>query len=486
MHIEWLRPTFSYTFLIVGEILFLLALLHMVYQRRTPTSMISWLLAIILLPYLAVPLYFILGSRKRVNSKTKSMFSLRSVKDLPLAEANPIDRVLRGNGIPGTTRGNRFELYADGVLAYTALMREIDKARECIFISTYIFNNDEVTAQIIKALIRKAQEGITVNLLLDSLGSFPLYCFQHPFKKLRQAGANVSFFMPILQMPLRNYINLRNHRKIFLFDRRIVLTGGMNLSTEYLGPLPDPRRWNDLLFLIEGPAVFHYLDIFASDWAYASGHPGTRNTRPGKRRKAKTPAMGCNTTPIALDTVPPEYGDTEIQVVPSGPDIDGDALFEALICAIYNATKRIWIVTPYFVPATSLQQALIIAHHKGVDVKLITPYESNHFLANVVRSSYMRELMEAGVEVALYKGPMLHAKAILFDDSSAMLGSVNIDNRSLLLNYEVVSFAYSESIISAVNEWMEKLLEDSQHEMKPAGTMRRLAENLMRIIAPQL
>jgi len=196
MHIEWLRPTFSYTFLIVGEILFLLALLHMVYQRRTPTSMISWLLAIILLPYLAVPLYFILGSRKRVNSKTKSMFSLRSVKDLPLAEANPIDRVLRGNGIPGTTRGNRFELYADGVLAYTALMREIDKARECIFISTYIFNNDEVTSQIIKALIRKAEEGITVNLLLDSLGSFPLYCFQHPFKKLRQAGATVSFLCP--------------------------------------------------------------------------------------------------------------------------------------------------------------------------------------------------------------------------------------------------------------------------------------------------
>jgi len=200
----------------------------------------------------------------------------------------------------------------------------------------------------------------------------------------------------------------------------------------------------------------------------------------------KTPAMGCNTTPIALDTVPPDYGDTEIQVVPSGPDIDGDALFEALICAIYNATERIWIVTPYFVPATSLQQALIIAHHKGVDVKLITPYESNHFLANVVRSSYMRELMEAGVEVALYKGPLLHAKAILFDDSSAMLGSVNIDNRSLLLNYEVVSFAYSDSIISAVSGWMEKLLQDSQHEMKPAGTMQRLAENLMRIIAPQL
>jgi cardiolipin synthase len=464
MHIEWLHLTFSYSFIVVGEVLVLSALLHMVYQRRTPTSMISWLLAIILLPHLAVPLYFILGSRKRTSSKTKSIFSLRSVTDLPLEKANPIDGVLRANGIPGGTQGNRFALYTDGTEAYSALLQEIEKAKESIFISTYVFNNDAVTAKILTALTKKATEGVEIKLLIDSLGSFPLYCFQHPFKKLRQAGAMISFFMPIMQMPFRNYINLRNHRKIYLFDRRIVLTGGMNLSAEYMGPTPDPSRWNDLLFLIEGPAVFHYLEIFASDWAYASGH----------------------TTPIALDTVPLGHGDAYIQVVPSGPDIARDALFESLVCAIYTAQKRIWIVTPYFVPVTSLQEALIIAHHKGVDVKLITPYESNHLLADLVRSSYMRELMEAGVEVALYKGPMLHAKAILFDDAGAMLGSVNIDNRSLLLNYEVVSFAYSVPIISEVNAWMEKLLQDSQHEMKPAGIMRRLAENLMRIVAPQL
>ncbi len=464
MSIEWLQLIFSHTFLVVDAVLFFSALLHMVYQRRTPTSMISWLLAIILLPHLAVPLYFVLGSRKHISSKTKSMFSLRSVTDLPLEKANPIDGVLRANGIPGGTQGNRFVLYTDGTAAFSALMHEIDNAQESIFISTYVFNNDVVTTEIVKALTEKAKVGVKVNLLIDSLGSFPLYCFQHPFKKLRQAGAKVSFFMPILQMPLRNYINLRNHRKIFLFDRRIVLTGGMNLSAEYMGPSPDPGRWNDLLFLIEGPAVFHYLEIFASDWAYACGH----------------------TIPIAMDSVPPGLGDAYIQVVPSGPDIARDALFEALLCAIYTAKKRIWIVTPYFVPDTSLQQALIIAHHKGVDVKLITPYESNHLLADLVRSSYMRELMEAGVEVALYKGPMLHAKAILFDDTGAMLGSVNIDNRSLLLNYEVVSFAYSVSIISEVNAWMEKLLQNSHHAMKPAGILRRLAENLMRIVAPQL
>lgn len=464
MHNEWFRVSISYLFLVVGEILFVSALLHMMYQRRSPTSMIAWLLAIILLPHAAVPLYFILGSRKRVNSKTKSIFSLRSVTDLPLEKANPIDAVLRANGIPGGTRGNRFALYTEGTQAYAALMEQIRNAQESIFISTYVFSNDSVTASILDALTEKAREGVKVRLLIDSLGSFPLYCFQYPLKRLRQAGATVAFFMPILRMPLRNYINLRNHRKIYLFDRRVVLTGGMNLSSEYLGPTPDPRRWHDLLFCIEGPAVFHYLEIFASDWAYASGY----------------------TIPITLDAVPPEQGDAAIQVVPSGPDIARDALFEALLCAIYNARKRIWIVTPYFVPVTSLQEALIIARHRGVDVKLITPYDSNHLLADLVRSSYMRELMEAGVEVALYMGTMLHAKAILFDDDSAMLGSVNIDNRSLLLNYEVVSFAYSASIISAMNDWMFQLLQNSRHEMKTQGTARRIAENLMRVLAPQL
>ncbi len=466
MHIEWLKLTFSYTFIVVGEVLFLSALLHMVYQRRSPTSMIAWLLAIMLLPHLAVPLYFLLGSRKRTSSRAKSMFNLRSVTDLPLEKASHIDGVLRANGIPGGTQGNRFALYTDGTKAYVALLHEIEKAQESIFISTYVFHNDAVTARILKALTKKATEGIEVKILIDSLGSFPIYCFQHPFKKLRQAGATISFFMPILQMPFRNYINLRNHRKIFLFDRRVVLTGGMNLSAEYMGPAPDPGRWHDLLFLIEGPAVFNYLEIFASDWDYASGH--------------------ASPIPIPLDSVPPGHGDAYIQVVPSGPDIARDALFEALICAIYTAKERIWIVTPYFVPVTSLQEALIIAHHKGVDVKLITPYDSNHLLADLVRCSYMRELMEAGVEVALYKGSMLHAKAILFDDAGAMLGSVNIDNRSLLLNYEVVSFAYSVPIISEVSAWMEMLLQDSHHAMKPPGILRRLAENLLRTLAPQL
>jgi len=177
------------------------------------------------------------------------------------------------------------------------------------------------------------------------------------------------------------------------------MAGGMNLSKEYMGPRFNKKRWIDILFEIQGPAVFHYREIFTQDWNHTS------------RDKLPPP-----------DHMPEPAGDAGIQVVPSGPDIPSDALYEALLSAIFGARKRIWIVTPYFVPDKSLLQALIIARHRGVDVKLITPDNSNHLIADLGRSSFMRDLDINGIEVHLFRGGMIHAKAILIDDKGMMMG----------------------------------------------------------------
>lgn len=454
----------SYALVLLGELLFIAALLHMLYRRRSPSNMIAWLLGIFLLPYIAVPLYFIVGTRKREKKLYKRPFSMRELHKSTCENSHPVDAVLRNNGIPSMTGGNGFELHSDGVSAYRVLIEEVHRARESIYIGTYIFKNDATGRALLEALTQKAREGVRVKLLIDSLGSFRLYLFQSPFRALREAGGEVCFFMPVLHIPFRNYINLRNHRKIYLFDARCVLTGGMNISIEYLGSDARALHWNDLLFLIRGPAVFHYFEIFASDWNYASGKP----------------------LPEKEYAVPDPEGGSVVQVVPSGPDIAADALFEALISAIHAAQKRIWIVTPYFVPDEAVVQALVIASRKGVDVRLITPRESDHYIADLGRSSYMRELEESGITVALYGKSMLHAKAVLFDETIAMLGSVNIDNRSLFLNYEVVSFAYSADVIGSVEAWMKTLLAHSGKGMEPAGRIRRLGENFMRVIASQL
>lgn len=428
--------------LIFGGLLIVAILIHMLYHRRSPSAIIAWILSIILIPYISAPLYFIIGLRKRKNRYKKSSLKL---KNQP------------------TGQNRRFEIYTDSIKAYEAFMECIENAKSSIYISTYIFEYDKATKEIIKALIKKANEGLEIKILIDSLGSIVLYLTQFRLRELKKAGVEIEFFMPIFRMPFRNYINLRNHRKIYIFDNEKILSGGANLSDEYIGPVFSKKRWEDIMFLIEGSSVEQYFEIFASDWFYASN----RRLKFTKKRQG------------------PE-GDIYLQVVPSGPDMERDALYETLLSAIYGAKERIYIITPYFIPNNSLIEALIIAHHKGVDVRLITPKEANHTIVNLVRSSYMRELEEAGIKIHLYNGAMLHAKAILFDGKSVVLGSVNFDNRSLFLNYEVAAFVYSPKVIEEIETWADKLIANSSFGTKNVSDSRRVFENLMRIMAPQL
>ncbi len=451
-----------YLSVMTSGILILTVLAHMVYQRREPPSMIAWILAIILFPYIAVPIYFVLRSRK-LALKSKAFIRLTNKDEVPIEKAGHIDMILRGNGIAGATDGNSFKLYTDGVEAFTLLLDEIRKAEKQIFISTYVLSLDEVSMEILAELSQKAAQGVEVKLLIDSVGSLLMYLFQWPLRGLKKAGGHVSFYMPLIGRPFQNYINLRNHRKIFLFDNKTVLAGGINLSRDYLGPVPCRKRWQDILFSIQGPAVFHYGKIFTEDWNFTA------------RKKLES-----------YKQFPSLLGDTRIQVVPSGPDIKTDALYEALLSAIFLAKERIWIVTPYFVPDKSLIHALLIAHHRGVDIKLITPVTSNRLIADLARSSYIRELIDYGMDVCLFSAGMIHAKAILFDGEGVMMGSANIDQRSLFVNYEVVSFIYSKQSIAACEKWMRSLIEKCNGKMPQVNGLRKIGENLMNVFAPLL
>jgi len=450
-----------YHFLIVfGELMIVVALIHMLYKRRSPASIISWLLSMVLLPYLFVLLYFIFGTRKRKNRYKKEHILLTTSPDED--EHNPIDGILKNCGISRVKRNQEFKIYTDSSEAYQLFMDSIENSKKSIYISTYVLKYDKTTKKILNALEKKAAKGLEIKLLVDSIGSWQLYFRRDHLRKLKKAGGEVEFFMPALKMPFRNYINLRNHRKIYMFDETLVLSGGMNLADEYLGEEKQKDRWEDILFSSKGSCVRDFFEVFASDWFYASS----------KRVEFKNRDLK-------------ESGDTDIQIVPSGPDMEKDGLYEALLCAIFEAKRRIWIVTPYFVPNDSLSQALIIARHKGVEVKLITPKKSNHISADLIRCSFMRDLEDEGVEIWLYEGSMLHAKAVIFDDTSVVLGSVNIDNRSLFLNYEVATFVYTKRVINETSEWMKSLLLESKLGIKEASRFRIIMENFMRIFAPQ-
>ena len=455
----------TFWFVLIDLTLVSIALLHMLYQRRSPQSLSTWLLTIILLPYIGVLIYFFFGLRKSYSKR----FKLKITQD-PVTKIKPdkglqyeLDNLMINDHIAGTTENNNISLIDSDTEAFTILMQQIRQAKQQILLETYVFELDATGKHLLQELTKKAKQGVDVYFLIDAIGSFRASLNKKAFHELKRAGGKVAFFQPIWPNIITSQINLRNHRKIYLFDQSILLTGGLNISNDYLGEDTDKIRWIDLLFKIEGPACFHYQNIFNADWLFA-----TQEERPQAQLPAKL-----------------SHGEI-LQSIPSGPDIASDTLYEALLHCIYHAQKSIKIATPYFIPDNNVMRALMIAVKRGVRVSVLTPLKSDHWIFDFGRSSYMRELYDAGANMMYYKGNMLHAKLIIFDDNVAMSGSANFDYRSLFLNYEMVHFLYCKATINKLSAWYEKNTIEAQAYQPTNSKASRFTENISRIFAPIL
>ena len=467
--VYWVVPELT---ALLGFLLALVFFAHLLRQKRSPSATIAWLLAVVLAPYVGVPLYIMFGGRKlqRMAARKQRMYAPRRPKKAAAIDSDT-RRLLQSYGVPPESHGNRVEIVETGEEAYHRLVEMIENARSSVFITTYVLNADEVGRTLIDLLSRKAREGVTVRLLLDDAGSWRLR--RSSLSPLTQAGARVAHFMPMLTNPFRGRANLRNHRKLVVVDRLTAFAGGMNLTSEYIGPLPDPRRWRDLAVFVEGPAVDDLDWLFRSDWKFAT-----------KEELAAPPPR----EPTEFGGLPATHGpgDATVQVVASGPDVDGDPLYESLLSLVFFARERIWIITPYFVPDEVLVRALGLAVRRGVDVRLIVPWRSNHPIVDLARESYIRELHEAGARVLLYRPTMLHAKAVIFDDRLSMIGSPNMDNRSFFLNYEVALYIFSPARVTEMSRWAERLMAGSTRYEPKRGGVRELAENVLRLLSPLL
>lgn len=466
---DWLRQSYSW---ISSELLthlgFLLALVflaNLLRQKRSPSSTIAWLLVILFLPYLGVPLYVILGGRKmNPMARRKTRIYEPPATARGGAVGGGTERLLASSGVPPARPGNRIELVTGGTDAYRRILRMIDEARSNIHITTYILGWDEGSRGLLERLTERAREGVSVRLLIDDLGSWRL-----PRRKLvplTQAGARVAFFMPVFHVPMRGRANLRNHRKLIVVDGRTCLTGGMNVALPYIGPPGSGRLWRDFAVVVEGPAVADLEAVFDSDWRFATHSDSRSDSEP--------------------DLEPEPAGPSTAQVVASGPDVPGDPLYESLLALIFGARERIWIVTPYFVPDEMLARALGLAARRGVDVRLIVPIRSNHISADLARASYLRDLHNSGGRVLLYTAEMLHAKVVIVDDQLAIIGSANMDMRSLFLNYEVALFVWSPHEVAQVAAWAQGLMAHTQRDLPRPSWPIELAENVVRLLSPLL
>ncbi len=469
----WLLPEITTH---LGFLLALVFLAYLIQQKRSPASTMAWLLLVLFLPYVGVPLYLMLGGRKMIRmARKKAQVYDRTQPQLPSRFDSDTERFLLSYGVPSASDGNVVELLTRGEEAFERIYQILEGANSSIHITTYILGCGDVGNALIALLAKKASSGVSVRLLLDSVGSWRIG--RHYLAPLLKAGAHVAYFMPVLHIPFRGRANLRNHRKIVVVDSRIALSGGMNLARPYMGTTPDSRCWVDLSVVIQGPAVADLESLFFSDWAFATGMKLTAPAQP--------PAASSEKAPECPEGTPCAEG-SMVQVVASGPDVPDDPLYESLVSSIFAARERIWIVTPYFVPDEMLARSLNLASRRGVDVRLIVPARSNHLSADLARESYLRDLHEAGGQVLLYQPVMLHAKAVIFDKQLAIIGSANMDNRSLFLNYEVALFLYAGKQVEIVSDWATGLQADCLRELPKPGWLRELAENIVRLFSPLL
>jgi len=449
----------------LGFILALVLLSKILRERRSPTSTLAWLMTIIFIPYLGVPLYLIFGGRKMMRKvETKPILPVYQPK--MASDGYGKEAYISPSGSQGypPTSNNRLKFLPKGEQAFRELLNLIKNAKHSVCIATFILGKDETGKAIVKALAEQASKGVKICLLLDALGSAKMT--RRLLLPLQKAGGRVAFFMPMLHLPFRGRANLRNHRKMIITDCKTAIIGGMNLASEYMGPEESIDRWQDLSLLIEGSAVDHLIDIFRSDWKFAS-----KEDFPNSR------------TP---DQLPDAIHNNVVQVVASGPDVSGDLLRNAILTAIFRAKQRVWIITPYFVPDELLVETLCIAASRNIDVSVVIPQKSNHRLADLVRESYLGQLQEAGAGVFLYQPRMLHAKAILVDDTVAVVGSANMDMRSLLLNYEIALCIYSPDSIRELEVWMQQLRSDCLIQKKREKSSLGLIEGVGRLFAPLL
>ncbi|GAB4274626.1 MAG: phospholipase D-like domain-containing protein [Opitutales bacterium] len=470
IHFLWVA-LFPHLLTLGGFILALLITGRFFNEKRNPSNIFAWSLLIIFMPYLGVPLYFLFGGRKS-RKLAKSKKNIRAIaEEVSLAESEWKDQADPSiwNPKQGIYHGNDFILLGDGVSTYEALCYEIEQAKNSIHIMTYILSNDEVGAAMVEKLILKAKEGIEVRLLVDALGGLgrvgPL------MRKLRKNGAHAVRFMPMLPLQTKTSANLRNHRKMAIFDGKRAIVGGQNIDKRFMGPTADPACFHDFSALISGPVVAHFNMIFVSDWCFAS------KSKPTQFKS------------LLQQRIEPK-GKHTLKVMSSGPDVPGDPLWEALITLIQECQHELTIVTPYFIPDEVLFRSLIVKAHTGRRVRIILPEKSNHRMVDFARNYYLRQLDRAGVEVLFFHTGMIHAKLFVVDNKVAMMGSANIDMRSLFVNFEVGVFLTSEASIEELQNWLHNIYPQCHpyhaSETAQVSDNRRILEDFAHLLGPLL
>ncbi|QUJ66386.1 cardiolipin synthase [Photobacterium sp. GJ3] len=408
--------------------------MRVVFKRRVVGVSLAWLMIIYIIPIGGIIAYLLFGElnlgKKRALRAVEMFEPFASwfkqlyhcpghQPQLMSLHAKPIHDLCENRlGIPALV-GNSLTLQDTPQTILRSLIDDIHQAHRSIHMEFYIWHPGGLADEVATALILAAKRGVKVRILLDSAGSMRFFRSHWP-RLMRHAGIEITEALAVtpFRMFLRR-LDLRQHRKIVVIDTHVAYTGSMNLvDPAFFKTDAGVGQWIDVMVRVTGPTVSVLNCIQAWDWEVETG------------QRFLPPVPECGVTPLT------EQNDM-IQVIPSGPGMPDEIIHQVLLISIYQARQSVVITTPYFVPSEHLLHALISAAERGIDVHIIIPAKNDSLMVEWASRSFFAELLSAGVSIHRFNGGLLHTKSVVVDGTHSLIGTVNLDMRSLWLNFEV-------------------------------------------------
>ncbi len=447
--------------------------------NRDPASRIAWLVVVGAVPVAGILIYLLFGEvsigRQRAKRMREVLARLPKAQDTG-REAPVPDRYgslfQLGHSISGfrPVGGNSARLLPDSNATIDAMVADIDAASDHVHLLFYIWLPDNNGCKIIEALIRAASRGVSCRAMADDLGSRGLIRSQH-WQAMRRAGVRVASGLPIgnpLLRPFAGRIDLRNHRKIVVIDGAITYCGSQNCADPEFLVKARFAPWVDAVIRFEGPIARQNQILFASDWM-AGVDEDIADLLHGPHDQAVSDSMPA-------------------QVIGTGPTVRSSAMREVFVALMFAARREVVITTPYYVPDESLQNALRTTAYRGVDTTLVLPARNDSRIVSAASRSYYADLIAAGVKVYEYSGGLLHTKSLTVDGELTLIGSANMDRRSLDLNYENNILVHDADLTAAMRARQQDYIgRSSQVTMQDVAAWpmpRRLWNNAIATLGP--
>ncbi|UAJ66202.1 cardiolipin synthase [Candidatus Schneideria nysicola] len=408
-------------------------------KRHTVPSTTAWLLGIYIVPLLGIIIYFLFGEYKlekdRIKRSKKIFFSslqwMKLLKDHYKYEfsqgsneaAHLLFQLCKNRQGIGALKGNHTRLLDNSSHIIELLIQDINAAKKNIEMVFYIWQIGGLVDKVAEALMAAAKRGVCCRLMLDSAGSIDFFRSFYPII-MRQSGINIveALHLNLFQIFFRR-MDLRQHRKMVLIDSHICYIGSMNMIDPFLFKRKSGvGQWIDMMIRIEGPVTAAMRIIYSHDWALETGE------------YIFPPVISVSNMHLPI---PIKNSGSIIQIIASGPEFTDGLIHQALLIAIHTARKKLVITTPYLVPSDDLLYAICTAAQRGIEVHIIIPKKNDSVLVKWASRAFFTELLSAGVLIHQFEGGLLHTKSILIDGQLSLIGTLNLDMRSLWLNLEI-------------------------------------------------